>query len=192
MYLYFVPVEEEGNESVEATSDESENTATDWRTAAEWLDLSRRGEIILFPPQFLLLYLVSLHLDGDVGEEEEGGGNHKKKSPAATAEQIKQRRENLKRFVESDGTPPWRDKYISPVSLGHDVMSDGRTVLDLSKPGMELKGSGLSGDTERVIFVKFRKEGPREVDVGWRREVLEDKRRMDEERERKKKGEAKL
>ena len=182
MYLYFVPVEEEGNVSLHATSDESENTATEWKSASEWIAMSRRGDIILFPPQFLLLYLASLHLDVDDG-----------KTP--TIEQIKERRDNLRRFVESDGTPPWRDKYISPLSLGHDIMSDGRTVLDLSKPGLELKGSGLAGDTERVIFVKFRKEGPREVDVGWRRDVLEDQRRIEEDRRRKKeeeKGGAKL
>ena len=175
MYLYFVPVEEEGNASLHATSDDSENTAAEWKSASEWIGMSRRGEIILFPPQFLLLFLAGLHLDG----ESESG----KKEVAK--EEVERRRAELRRFVESDGTPPWRHKYISPVSLGHDVMSDGRTVLDLSKPGMELKGSGLSGDSERVIFVKFRKEGPREVDVGWRREVLEDKRRMEEERRKK-------
>lgn len=180
MYLYFVPVEEEGNASVHATSDEAENTAAEWKTAAEWIDLSRKGEIILFPPQFLLLYLASLHLD----KEADKGGKH-----AISKEEIERRRQSLRQFVETDGTPPWRDKYISPLSLGHNVMSDGRTVLALDKPGLELKGSGLMGDTERVIFVKFCKEGLREVDVGWRTEVLEEKRRKMEKKEG---GEAKL
>ena len=175
MYLYFVPVEEEGNTSLHATSDEAENTAADWKTASEWIDLSRKGEIILFPPQFLLLYLCSLHLDKE-GEWKSD----------MTRDEIKEKRESLRRFVENDGSPPWQDKHISPLSLGHNVMKDGRTVLDLSKPGLELKGSGLSGDSERVIFVNFRKGGPREVDVGWRKEVLEDARKMAEEQKHKK------
>jgi hypothetical protein len=97
----------------------------------------------------------------------------------------------LRRFVEQDGNPPWRDKYISPLSLlgGGGTMRNGRTVLAIDQPGLELEGSGLRGDEERVIFVKFRKEGPREVDVGWRREVEEDQRRR---REEDKKGGARL
>jgi 8-oxo-dGTP pyrophosphatase MutT (NUDIX family) len=183
MYLYFVPVgEEEGNESLHATSDEKENTAAEWKSASEWIGLSRRGEIILFPPQFLLLLLASEFLD-------RGG-------PAEGRAEVEARREALRRFVESDGTPPWRDKYISPLSLlgSGGVMRDGRTVLAIDAPGLELEGSGLRGDSERVIFVKFRNEGPREVDVGWRREVEEDQRRRVEEerRRRKEKGEAKI
>jgi 8-oxo-dGTP pyrophosphatase MutT (NUDIX family) len=174
MYLYFVPVEEEGKASLHATSDEAENTAADWKTASEWIKLSRKGEIILLPPQFLLLYLCSLHLDKE--------GEWKN---STTRDEVKERRESLRRFVESDGSPPWRDKYISPLSLGHDVVRGGRTVLDLSEPGLELKGSGLSGDSERVILVNFRKEGPREVDVEWRKEVLKDARKMEEEQKQK-------
>jgi 8-oxo-dGTP pyrophosphatase MutT (NUDIX family) len=175
MYLYFVPVGEEGNASLHATSDEKENTAAEWKTASEWVELSRKGEIILFPPQFLLLYLTSLHLD-QPGDK------------SVPTEEIVARRESLRRFVETDGTPPWCDKYISPLSLlGAGVMSDGRTVLALDQPGLELQGSGLRGDRERVIFVKFRKEGPREVDVGWRTEVEEDAKRRKE-----KEGGAKL
>jgi 8-oxo-dGTP pyrophosphatase MutT (NUDIX family) len=171
MYLYFVPVEEEGNASLHATSDEAENTAADWKTASEWIELSRKGEIILFPPQFLLLYLCGLHLDKE-GEWKND----------VTRDVIKERRESLRRFVESDGNPPWRDKYISPLSLGHNAVRGGRAVLDLSKPGLELEGSGLSGDSERVIFVNFRKEGPTEVDVGWRKEAL---RKIAEEQKQK-------
>jgi 8-oxo-dGTP pyrophosphatase MutT (NUDIX family) len=174
MYLYFVPIEEEGNASLHATSDKAENTAADWKTASEWIELSRKGEVILLPPQFLLLYLCSLHLDKE-GEWKND----------VTKDVIKERRESLRRFVETDGSPPWRDKYISPLSLGYDVVRGGRTVLDLSKPGLELKGSGLSGDSERVIFVNFRKEGPTEVDVGWRKEVLADARKAAEEQKQK-------
>jgi hypothetical protein len=54
--------------------------------------------------------------------------------------------------------------------------SDGRSVLALDKPGQELDGSGRSGDPERVVLVRFSKEGPRDVDVRWRREVLNEER----------------
>ena len=156
MYLYFVPVAEEGNASVQPTSDRLENTEAVFRRAGEWVELSRRGEIILFPPQFLLLSLVGGWLDGG------GEGS------------VEGRREGLRAFVEREG---WGEKYISPLSLGHDILGDGRTVLGIDKPGLELVGSGLSGDKERVVLVSFRKEGPRKVDWGWRREVMEQVRK---------------
>jgi hypothetical protein len=187
MYLYFVPVGEEGNESLHATSDESENTAAEWKSAGEWIRLSRRGEIILFPPQFLLLFLVSEFLDRPP-EKGEGEGE-------GEGDGVKSRREALRRFVETDGNPPWRDKYISPLSLvdgaGRATMRDGRTVLVLDSPGLELRGTGLRGDSERVIFVKFR-GGPREVDVGWRAEVEEDQRSRSQEEEEERGRGAKL
>jgi len=54
--------------------------------------------------------------------------------------------------------------------------SDGRSVLALDKSGLELEGSGRGGDSERVVLVKFSKEGPRDVEVRGRREVLEEER----------------
>ena len=48
--------------------------------------------------------------------------------------------------------------------------------MALDKPGPELKGSGLKGDEEYVVLVKFNKEGPRDVEVGLRREVLKERR----------------
>lgn len=54
--------------------------------------------------------------------------------------------------------------------------SDGRSVLGLDKPGPELKGSGRGGDESRVVLVKFRKEGPRDVEVRGRAEVLREER----------------
>lgn len=69
----------------------------------------------------------------------------------------------------------WSDKCMSPTGL---LMrkSDGRSVLALDKPGPELAGSGRGGDNERVVLVKFSKEGPRDVEVRWRKEVLEEER----------------
>ena len=79
---------------------------------------------------------------------------------------------------------------MSPLSLldGGRTMRDGRTVLAIDQPGPELEGSGLRGDYERVIFVRFRKDGPREFDVGWRREVEEDDMQMRQEEDGRKGG----
>lgn len=57
------------------------------------------------------------------------------------------------------------------------MTKDGRSVLGLDHPGPELERSGRGGDGERVVLVRFRKEGPRDVEVRFRKEVLEEERR---------------
>jgi 8-oxo-dGTP pyrophosphatase MutT (NUDIX family) len=167
MYLYFVELDEAGNPSVHATGDEVETMAPEWRRAQDWLSRARKGEIILFPPQFLLLYLISDILDrGFVrGQAEE------------TREEVVRKREQLRRKIEEEGSPRWKDKFISPIGLQFG-REDGRSVLALDKPGPELKGSGLQGDSEYVVLVKFNKEGPRQVDVALRKDVLNDERAL--------------
>ena len=75
MYLYFLPLplesekrllEEipEHEELQVPTSDGGiEVTEARFLPATEWLRLAQTGEIILFPPQFLLLHLVAEFLD---------------------------------------------------------------------------------------------------------------------------------
>ena len=79
-------------------------------------------------------------------------------------------------FLNGDGDGKgvkWADKVMSPTGL---LMrkSDGRSVLALDKPGPELKGSGRRGDEKRVVLVKFSKEGPRNVEVRLRKDVLDE------------------
>ena len=157
MYVYFVPLSEQGNKSVDPVADDIETMNAEWAPAKRWLDRSRSGEIILFPPQFLLLRLVSQHLD--------------EPAPASSDDELLERRMKLQHFIHTDSDPPWKDKYISPVSIGSE--KDGRTALGLEKPGPELAATDLRGEMERVVMVKFEKEGPRNVEVGWRKEVLE-------------------
>ncbi|KAJ9618800.1 hypothetical protein H2204_012932 [Knufia peltigerae] len=165
MYLYFVDRAESGNPSVHATGDEVETMAPEWRRASDWLDRARSGEVILFPPQFLLLYLISGILDrGLVGQ-----GRQEEDETAVVA-----KRDELRRKIEGEG---WTNKFISPIGLQFG-REDGRTVLALDKPGPELKGSGLKGDSEYVVLVKFRKEGPRQLDVALRKDVLRDEREL--------------
>jgi hypothetical protein len=66
---------------------------------------------------------------------------------------------------------PWSRKVISPTVMSVR-QKDGRLVMGLDKPGPELRGSGRGGDWERVVLVNFRKEGPRDVEVRGRGEVL--------------------
>jgi hypothetical protein len=56
------------------------------------------------------------------------------------------------------------------------ITDDGRTVLALDDAGVELKGLGKQGESERIVLVRFTKGSVREVDVGWRKEVLREER----------------
>lgn len=183
MYIYFVGLEEAGNPSVRATSDEVETMAPEWRRANDWLARARRGEIILFPPQFLLLYLISGVLDAGVAAEGQA---------EESRDEIVRKREQLSRLIETEGSPvPWKDKFISPIGLQFG-REDGRSVLALDKPGPELKASGLKGDSDYVVLVKFSKEGPRQVDVALRKDVLREDRLLKEQKEKDKQHASKL
>lgn len=155
MYVYFSPAE------LTATGDQVETMAPEWARAREWLQRARTGEVILFPPQFLLLYLISEVLDVGVQSE--------------TKEEVLRKRAALRTRIETEGVPvPWKDKFISPIGMAFG--EDGRSVLALDKPGPELRESGLQGDSEYVVKVRFNKEGPRDVEVGKKAEVLRERR----------------
>ncbi|EFE32825.1 NUDIX family hydrolase, putative [Trichophyton benhamiae CBS 112371] len=133
-----------------------EITEAQFLPASEWLRRAKMDEIIMFPPQVLLLSFVAQFLER-AGE----------RTPIPAAESYK-RREELIKFIHS-GNPAWSHKFISPRPLGS--MPDGRLIMDLNYPGQELEGTGKRGDPERVILVKFKKEGPRGVEVRWLSEV---------------------
>ncbi|KAK2879449.1 hypothetical protein FQN49_000860 [Arthroderma sp. PD_2] len=169
MYLYFLPpangassddITDTGLNSEEAqvpTSDGGiEVTEAQFLPATEWLRRAKADEVIMFPPQVLLLSFVAQFLER-AGE----------KVPIS-AEESTNRREELIKFVHS-GTPAWTHKFISPRPLGG--MPDGRLIMDLNHPGKELEETEKRGDPDRVILVKFKKEGPRGVEVRWLSEV---------------------
>lgn len=173
MYLYFLPLAQAP--SLSGAVDQSggtaggrqaiipapthdggqEHTEARFLPAQTWIDMAQRGDIILFPPQLFLLHLIAPFLSGDQATSE-----------AVLTEQ----RSKLRAFLKTS-EPPWGEKCISPIQF-MKRKSDGRTVLSLEKPGHELKGSGRKGETERVVLVNFRKEGPRNVEVVWRKDVL--------------------
>ena len=176
MYIYFLPVAKTGSTSTAGhlpvqsealiptpTSDGGiEHTAARFLPPSKWLSMSRAGEIILFPPQFFLLHLLSPFLSPE------------NVPTVLDPEELSRQREAVVDFVKS-GDPPWGEKCMSPIGLFWKG-SDGRAVLGLDKPGLELEGSGRRGDVERVVLVDFRKEGPREVEVAWKKDVFKEER----------------
>ncbi|KAJ5174859.1 uncharacterized protein N7482_000736 [Penicillium canariense] len=175
MYIYFMPLpvnldkklldelpaEGEREEIQVPTSDGGiEVTEAQFLPASEWLRRAQSGEIILFPPQFLLLHIVSGFLD-------------KKPRSDISAEEMEKRRAGLVEFLHS-GTPPWTNKCISPKMM--KVTEDGRTVLALDEPGPELEGSSRRGESEYVVLVRFTKGSVREVTVALKKDVLREGR----------------
>ncbi|CAI7665317.1 unnamed protein product [Penicillium bialowiezense] len=175
MYLYFLPLptnvdkkllaelpaEGERDELESPTSDGGiEVTEAQFLPASEWIQRAQKAEIILFPPQFLLLHLVSGFLD---------------KEPRAGAPlvELEKRRQQLVEFVHT-GSPSWAHKCISPKMI--QMTRDGRSVLGLSEPGPELKGTDRRGESERVVLVRFKKGSAREVAVGWKADVMQEER----------------
>lgn len=174
MYLYFLPVAQPAsvtgliNNSGETNSGRNaiipapthdggqEHTEARFLPAQTWIDMAQRNEIILFPPQLFLLHLIAPFLGIDQQPNE-----------AALMEQ----RSKLRAFLTTSD-PPWGAKCISPIQL-MKRKSDGRTVLSLEKPGHELEGSERKGEKERVVLVNFKKDGPRNVEVVWRKDVLD-------------------
>lgn len=139
-----------------------EHTTARFRTPSKWLEMSRAGETILFPPQYFLLHLLEPFLSPENVPN------------AADTKNLVRQREMVLDFVKT-GDPPWTEKCISPIGLLWK-QADGRAALGLDKPGPELEGSGRRGDDERVVLVQFRKEGPRKVEVAWKKDVFKEER----------------
>ncbi|KAI1638799.1 hypothetical protein F4809DRAFT_598977 [Biscogniauxia mediterranea] len=137
--------------------------------------------VMMFPPQCVLLHLLSGILTTTVGGAEA-------------------QRERLRRFVSAVPTPPvgtgkkqqhrtawipWGEKVISPVTLGR--ARDGRTILGLDRPGAaELEEAGRGGDWERVVLVRWERGQARDIEIRGREEVLAEQREADKEKEKEK------
>ena len=171
MYIYFLPLTQTSAKHISSeavipvpTSDGGlEHTAALFASCKEWLDQATRNDIILFPPQFYLMSLLSPFLDVSSLSN-------------LSTEELQRQRDGVLKFLNGDGDGKgvkWAEKVISPIGL---LMrkSDGRSVLALDKPGPELKDSGRRGDEKRVVLVKFSKEGPRNVEVRLRKDILDE------------------
>ncbi|KAI0425175.1 hypothetical protein F5Y09DRAFT_322399 [Xylaria sp. FL1042] len=196
MYLYMLPLETSPDPVLSAAQSEAliptadggaEITAAHFDDAATWLRRQDRGDVILFPPQYFLLHLLSRFLTG-APSPSPSSSSIKELDSSQTTEYYRAQREKLRVFLHTVPTSthpratehptsqiPWADKVISPVTLGLRH-TDQRAILALDKPGNELKGSGRGGDWERVVLVKFGKAGPSNVEVRGREEVLAEER----------------
>ncbi|KAK2625504.1 hypothetical protein QTJ16_004816 [Diplocarpon rosae] len=180
MYIYFLPLSHPSLPSSVAipppTSDGGlEHTATLFAPCSAWLAQARANSIILFPPQYYLMHLLSPFLSPLISSSTSFSLTH-----THTHSELQSQRDAVLQFLQGDGGDGkgivWGNKVMSPLGL---LMrkSDGRNVLALDKPGPELKGSGRGGDWERVVLVRFGKEGPRDVEIRRRAEVLEEENR---------------
>lgn len=123
-----------------------EHTAASFHAPREWLSLASKGEIILFPPQFFLLTLLSAFLLPHLETSGSDGA-----FPDTT---LQSQREALIAFVES-GDPPWGEKCISPLPIFRD---EKREVLALDCPGPELQETSRKGDPERILVLNTERE----------------------------------
>ncbi|KAI5308720.1 hypothetical protein KEM55_005025 [Ascosphaera atra] len=161
MYLYFLPITSLSTydsevEFQDPTPDGGvEITSAKFLSATEWLRLAKAENIIMFPPQVLLLTAIAQFLDPS--------------TPWPSDQELESRRADLMEFVYQEH-PPWTERYMSPRVIG--LAPDKRLILGLDSPGPELEGSTKKGDKERVILVNFRKDGPREVEVRWKKEIM--------------------
>ncbi|KAL6237383.1 hypothetical protein BDW75DRAFT_204026 [Aspergillus navahoensis] len=170
MYLYFLPLPLDSEKSVlseipaEGEREEIQIPTSDggveiaeaqFLPASDWLGKATRGEIILFPPQFVLLNLAAQFLD---------------KEPRTVApDELQRRRTQLIDFAHS-GSPPWTEKCISP-KVGK-FAEDGRAVLTLEHPGPELEGTDRRGESERVVLVRFQDGSARELRLAWKKDIF--------------------
>ena len=170
MYLYFLPLSPSLSTTSSTgtpipTSHETvipppthdggiEHTAARFQPAATWLAAADSGSIILYPPQYTLLHLVSRFLPPSSSPQK-----HHDLAAQRTA---------LLEFARG-GEPPWAEVVTSPASEGR--AEDGREVLSMRTLPPELVGSGRKGIAGLVLLVRMTKGGFRELEVRERGDV---------------------
>lgn len=185
MYLYLLPLTRTHKTSslplIPTPDNGVEHTTALFAPASTFLVQASTNAIILFPPQLYLLRLVASVLSATAASPEQGPlhlSSQRDKLLAFVARVPTAETERGRRHPTADVA--WADKVMSPHTL-FVRKADKRVVLALDKPGPELKGSGRAGDWERVVLVNFGKEGPTNVEVRRREEVLEEERKTESE-----------
>lgn len=177
MYLYFLPLSRDPISSsflVPTPDDGVEHTAALFASPQTFLSQAAAGKIILFPPQYYLMSLLTKFLPAEnAGYGPLHYASQRRKivdflGSVPTAETEKGRGHPTARI-------PWAEKVMSPTSL-FVRQADGRAVLGIDKPGADLQDEGRGGDWERVVLARFTKRGPVEVEVRDREEMFEEER----------------
>jgi 8-oxo-dGTP pyrophosphatase MutT (NUDIX family) len=159
-----------------------EHTAARFLPPNKWIDLARQNRIILFPPQFFLTLMLAPYLSSTVTSPS---------SPTPSPSELQLERQKLLDFLSKprlyDGKPEvsFAEACISPIVLGKgeygEAGQDGvggvdkhTAVLVLDGPGKEVEALDQTrrGIREWVVTTKFKGEGPRDVDVRRREDVL--------------------
>ncbi|KAJ5753305.1 hypothetical protein N7520_005515 [Penicillium odoratum] len=156
MYLYFLPIPHDHEQGLDTEmpihpyhDGGVEITDARFLESSEWLRKARAGQVKLLPPQHFLLSVASQFLDT---------WTRSRQSLVA----LRRQRRKLQQFLNA-GSPPWTHICISPTI--ERVLSDGRALVRLDKPGPELEGSDRSGVKDRVMLVKFGKAGPSDFEI---------------------------
>jgi hypothetical protein len=134
-----------------------EHTAAQFLAPQSWIKKAQEGSIILYPPQFFLLTMISQFLDPTW-------------DAYSTIDMERQRRE-LQIFVRG-GDPTWKDVCISPVMRG-GALKDGRNMLTLEFPGDEVKGLGRRGNKDYVVIMGTKEGSPAKVEVKTKKEIAD-------------------
>ncbi|KAI9802459.1 MAG: hypothetical protein M1825_002844 [Sarcosagium campestre] len=136
-----------------------EHSSARFLSPRTWLKQADAGKILLIPPQYVLLHLLSRYFQS--GPEDD---------IVRDVGCLQRERDAFMTFLDS-AQPSWRDKCISPYTLRS--LNGDRAIVGLDKPGLELKGSGRMGDSEMALLVRFDKIGGSTVlIVGSRAELL--------------------
>lgn len=177
MYLYCLPLAQSSNslpsEMIVPTPDGGvEHTAATFAPAQSFLTRQLNGQLILFPPQAYLCALIAQHISASDGGPEQRA-LERDALIAFLESELSGTRRNAQGQPHWTSKIRWADKVMSPYNL-FTRKSDGRIVLGLDKPGVELQRTGRGGDGERVALVKFTSGGPRDVEIRDRQEVLDE------------------
>lgn len=181
MYLYFLPLQQHdsaptaaaatGMQSAISSHRDSiipvpthdgglEHTAARFRSVHEWLDRARAGDMIVYPPQFFLMWKLS---------EFFARGTHDNTA-------LQAQRDAVRAFVHT-GHPPWTHKCICPMALLKlDV--EHLQIVSLESPGPELHGSDRSGERQYLLAIPAGGNGITPVRVMERNDVFDEARRQ--------------
>ena len=166
MYLYFLPLESSSQESSPAqipTSDGGiEHTEAVFDYADTWLEKSKNGEIVLFPPQVFLLIQIAAFLKPLARVDPEASAEKRR----AMLEE--QRARLLIMVQDEDEDPSWAEKCISPRPLRRE---GAKVVMGLDYAGDEVQGENRRGDLKRVMVWSLGNSGPTDVQVQMRSQV---------------------
>jgi hypothetical protein len=162
MYIYMMPLANSRSVAVKPKHDGGlEHTAAEFANAREWVDRSKRGEVIVISPQSFLLGILAQFL-----------------VPSSGARDLAAERAALLEFTRTVPTGPsghattripWSEKVMSPTPTGL-IAKDGRMIIALDGPGPELAGQ-RAGDYDRVVVSRRERSGPSGAEVVWRKDV---------------------